>query len=72
MTVTELVKHLQALDPEMHVFVNGYEGGYNDVELKGPFDIALDVNTDWWYGKHEKISKFKNETNYKVVKGVVL
>ena len=30
MTVKELIEQLQQLDPDLHVFVRGYEGGYDD------------------------------------------
>ena len=29
MTVKELIEQLQTLDPDLHVFVRGYEGGYD-------------------------------------------
>ena len=29
MTVKELIEKLSELDPELHVFVPGYEGGYH-------------------------------------------
>ena len=32
MTVKELIEQLQTLDPDLHVFVQGYEGGYNDID----------------------------------------
>ena len=72
MTVKELIEHLQTLDPEIRVFTEGYEGGYNDVKIGGPFEIALDVYHDWWYGKHEKASKFIDKSKYKLTKGIVL
>ena len=72
MTVKELIEHLQTLDPEIRVLTEGYEGGYNDVKIEGPFEIALDVYSDWWYGKHEKANKFIDKSKYKTVKGIVL
>ena len=35
MTVKELIEQLQTLDPDLHVFTNGYEGGYEDVVSVG-------------------------------------
>ena len=54
MTVKQLIEKLQQFDPEIRVFVSGYEGGYDDLvtvsEIK---DIALDVHDAWYYGDHE-------------------
>ena len=48
MTVKELIEQLQTLDPDLHVFVQGYEGGYDDVgPISNVIDIALDVHTEW-------------------------
>ena len=48
MTVKELIEQLQTLDPELHVFVSGYEGGYRYVELEDEImEIALDVHDEW-------------------------
>jgi hypothetical protein len=33
MIVKELIEQLQQLDPELLVFVDGYEGGYDDVTI---------------------------------------
>lgn len=76
MTVKELIDVLERLDPNLHVFTRGYEGGFEDVEfIKDPFDVALDVNDRWYYGKHEAVSKLADPTkytNYKIVKGILL
>ena len=56
MTVKELIEQLQKLDPNLHVFTEGYEGGYNDIdEDYDVLEIALDVHSDWWYGPHESV-----------------
>lgn len=54
MTIGELIEKLQTLDPTLEVFVRGYEGGYEDVNTE--FEIGTfrkNVNTEWYYGKHE-------------------
>ena len=75
MKVKELIEQLSKLDSELHVFVPGYEGGFNDA---GPVSaikhFALDVNEEWYYGKHEELSdpndnKFIDHT---IVEGVIL
>jgi hypothetical protein len=55
MKVKELIERLQALDPELMVVTNGYEGGVDDVEELELEKVALNVNTEWYYGKHEAI-----------------
>jgi hypothetical protein len=55
MKVKELIERLQALDPELMVVTNGYEGGVDDVDCLVTEKVALNVNTEWYYGKHEAI-----------------
>lgn len=74
MTVKELIEKLQTLDPDLYVFVRGYEGGYDDVgPITPPNDFALDFYDEWYYGKHEDAdhSGVKGR-NFTIVKGVVL
>ena len=72
MTVKELIEQLQTLDPDLRVFTSGYEGGYEDA---GPIsdikEIALEYNTDWWYGPHVEAQP-EHRDSYTIVKGVVL
>lgn len=76
MTVRELIEKLQHLDPDIHVFVHGYEGGYaNAGPIVGVKEIALDVHDAWYYGPHEDVSDeyhVRDKSNYKIVKGIVL
>lgn len=69
MRVKELIEKLQTLDPELHVFVDGYEGGYDyaafDSEEK---EVALDVHEEWYYGSHDDAV----EGSENAVKGIVL
>lgn len=57
MKVKELIEKLQTVDPDLYVFVKGYEGGYDyisfDPEVK---DIELDVHEEWYYGRHDDAS----------------
>ena len=71
MTAQQLIEKLQQLDPEMRIFVNGYEGGYNNATVSEIRDIALDVHTDWYYGNHEKAAS-DLAIGKVVVKGIVL
>jgi len=76
MIVKELIEQLQQLDPDLHVFTEGYEGGYNDlVTVSEIRDIALDVHTEWYYGKHEEADStyyVPDKTKYTIVKGLIL
>jgi len=73
MTAKQLIEKLQQIDPEMRIFVDGYEGGYNDATVSEIRDIALDVHSDWYYGTHEDAdhSYYKVEGKT-IVKGIVL
>lgn len=55
MNVGELIDQLQQLPKETMVVRSGYEGGVNEVKEVRECTIALNVNTDWYYGKHEEI-----------------
>jgi hypothetical protein len=56
MKVKQLMEMLQKFDPELPVFVNGYEGGYDTPQL--PFQSPMKLNVhdyenEWYYGIHE-------------------
>ena len=71
MTVKELIEKLQQLDPELHVFVDGYEGGYDDIAISEIKDIELNVHEEWYYGKHDNVDDSKITDN-PIVKGIIL
>ena len=75
MTIKELIEQLEQLDPDLHVFTAGYEGGFNDVYVGNEREIALNVHEEWYYGKHEEANNeyyVKDKSKYKIVKGIVL
>lgn len=77
MTVKELIKALTEIeDQEVRVMVRGYEGGVDDIQDKTPAieNIALDVNTEWYYGRHERVDDMYDATNseYHIVKAIIL
>jgi hypothetical protein len=75
MTVKELIEKLSTLDPDLYVLCHGYEGGFHFVDSPGEeTTFCLDVNSEWYYGPHEKIGSVGEESrpNYKIVKGIVL
>ena len=57
MTVKELIEQLQTLDPESRVFVRGYEAGYDDINMVKVTQMVLDVNSIWYYGKHDTLDR---------------
>ena len=76
MKVKELIEKLSQLDPELMVVRSGYEGGVDEVTDYGLCDIELNVNDEWYYGKHETLSdnelKKVKDRNLTIVKGVCL
>lgn len=76
MKVKDLLKQLQELDQESMVIISGYEGGYNEVSSADPKQIALNVNTSWYYGCHEIVEDYHKaqypETRYKLEQAVYL
>jgi hypothetical protein len=76
MTVKELIEQLQQLDPDLHVFTSGYEGGFDDVYVgKDIMEIALDVHEEWYYGKHDSADNtyyVPDKSKHTIVKGIVL
>jgi hypothetical protein len=55
MKIKDLIKELKQYDPEMQVVRSGYEGGVEFVSRLQCYEVALDVNTEWWYGTHELV-----------------
>lgn len=76
MTVRELIEKLSQIEnQETRVMINGYEGGVNDINnIASIIDVALDVNDEWYYGKHERVDDMYGSTNsdYHIVKAIIL
>ena len=74
MKVKQLIEVLSQLDSELMVVVTGYEGGVNEVDKYELCDIELNVNTAWYYGKHEMLVNGDKPLNKDstIVKGVRL
>ena len=64
MKVSELIEKLQALDPNLRVVVDGYEGGVKDAGYVTVEEIALNVNEEWYYGEHEIIEADEDNAQY--------
>jgi len=55
MKVKELIEKLQAFDPELEVYVDGYEGAYDTPQepFQSPMKLNIHNEVEWYYGKHE-------------------
>ena len=74
MKVKELIELLSQMNPELLVVVAGYEGGVDEIDKFEMCDIELNVNTAWYYGKHEILAEGDKPTNKDstIVRGVRL
>jgi hypothetical protein len=75
MTVQELITQLQQLDPNLRVFRDGFEGGYDEVtQISSVLEIALDVNDTPFFGNHEWKEDLDQEQleGKTIVKGVII
>lgn len=70
MTVKQLIDELSQLDPDLHVFTKGYEGGYEDAHVGKVNNFILNTYKEWWNGPHEII--YEESTNKETVKGIIL
>lgn len=74
MKVKELIELLSQMNPELMVVIGGYEGGVDEIDKFEMCDIELNVNTEWYYGKHEILAEGDKPTNKDstIVRGVRL
>ena len=79
MTIKELISILSQIeDQDLRVVTKGYEGGYDDLVFTDNtpliFDIALNVNPEWWYGDHAKASPehYQYGDHVEVVKAILI
>ncbi len=79
MTVKELVSILSQIeDQDLRVVTMGYESGYDDIAFPENtplvIDLALNVNPEWYYGNHERVSPEHHQygDHIKVVKAVLI
>lgn len=72
MKVKELIQKLSELDPELHIFTQGYEGGFKDIDSSLPqIDVYLNVHEEWWYGPHDSHPS-PSKKDQLPVKGIIL
>jgi hypothetical protein len=71
MKVSELIEKLQKFDPELEVYVDGYEGGYDTPREPFQSPMKLNVHSEefWYYGLHElhKVSDTKKADSEAVI-----
>ena len=77
MTVRELIKILSTIEAqEVRVMVRGYERGVKDIDNNTPaiIHVALDVNEEWYYGRHERVDDMYDaiNSNYHIIKAIIL
>jgi len=61
MKVKDLILRLNECDPNAMVVVDSYEGGVTELRnISDSIEIALDINTENYYGKHE-IDEYANK-----------
>ncbi len=57
MTAQELIKSLSMYPPDMPIVVDGYEGGFDNAVRAETIRIALNANSEWYYGRHKQSEK---------------
>ncbi len=77
MTVKELIKLLKEYPEDRKVVVNGYEGGWIDIEKRSilKVEVALNYNTEDYYGAHAGIDSVLDKEmlqSYKVKKVIAI
>ena len=76
MTVKELIEKLSTIEnQDALVMTRGYEAGYNDADPNFiETDMVLNVNSEWYYGAHEKAENVYHEDRekYQIVKAIIL
>jgi len=65
MTIQQLIDVLSKFDPQLQVFVDGYEDYFDDFEISDEVTITKKHNESWYYGEYEK-----SETGE--IKGIIL
>jgi hypothetical protein len=80
MTISELINHLQELDGDLEVYIQGYECGFVDVTKDNiePIEVCRDYykpDGNWWDGDHEDahaVGRVDYLEKYDIKKGIVL
>mgnify|MGYP003335639725 CR=1 FL=1 len=74
MKVKELINELEKRDPNLNVYISGYEGGYNDVEGLSVERMVRNYHNEetWWYGSHELVEVVDSYQIEKSEDGIII
>jgi hypothetical protein len=72
MKVKELIEQLQQFDPEMETMRNGYEGGVENINFLGTERVALNVNEEWYYGRHEEVYQDESYPGHEIITALII
>jgi hypothetical protein len=72
MKVKELIEQLQQFNPEMETMRHGYEGGVENINFLSMEPVALNVNEEWYYGKHEVIYKDDEHPGHEIITALII
>jgi len=77
MKVKDLKKILEQHPDNMRVCVDGYEGGYDDINHVGKTNIAINVYSEgeddtWWEGRHQGEDDHSVEPEHKIETALIL
>jgi len=78
MRIKQLIDILSKHNLEDEVYIEGYEGGVDEVYSVHNVSVAANINTEWYYGKHEVIEKDGEKMNdnlkdnFEILHGVLL
>ncbi len=53
MTVRELIKKLQEFDSDKQIVVEGYESGYDDIQVIKEQQVVVQEDCAWWDGNYQ-------------------
>jgi hypothetical protein len=71
MKIKELIEQLKKYDPEMLVVVNGYEGGWDDINIIKEEILIEEENNPWYEGKYSYFEK-KEDNPDRAIKAITL
>ena len=74
LTVSELIQLLAQYPGDLRVMVQGYEEGYDDLEAGRVVagEASLNVNSAWYYGRHEQALTGDEQTGAETVQALFL
>ena len=77
MKVKALKKILEQHPDNMRVCVNGYEGGYDDINHVVKTNIAINVYSEdeddtWWEGRHQDEDDYSVGSGHKIETALII